>query len=139
MRFFIWPVWSVVFLASQIVQVYGQDIHHHPGESTLVDMFYSTWFRPDIPSSSCCNKKDCYVPEYIKHENGELYFLRREDRVWTFVPKEAIEQKRHDQDKVRESPDGRNHVCAVPPDGVPGNNPNFPKGQVFCFTYGIQG
>jgi hypothetical protein len=41
--------------------------HSHPSEDeALHEKFYSTWYMPDNPSKSCCNKQDCY-PTEIKY------------------------------------------------------------------------
>ena len=94
--------------------------HNHPSEHAEIhDKFYSTWMRPDMPNSSCCDKKDCY-PTEARRRNGNWYALRREDRQWILVPPAKIELN-------RDSPDGRNHLCAPPPVG--GDVP-------FCFIAG---
>ena len=39
----------------------AQDHHHQAGlETQLHEKFYSTWFMPDEPTKSCCDKADCY-------------------------------------------------------------------------------
>lgn len=98
--------------------------HHHPGESAVVDHFYSTWFQPDNPFASCCNRVDCYATE-IKFDRGTIYAKRREDGAWIRVPPEKIERN-------RDNPDGRNHVCMP----TPSQNP---AGHVFCFSLGGAG
>jgi hypothetical protein len=39
----------------------AQDQHrHHPAADVpLHEKFYSTWYMPDQPTKSCCNKADC--------------------------------------------------------------------------------
>jgi len=94
----------------------AQDAHrHHPvADIPLHEKFYSTWFSPDSP--------DCY-PTEITSRNGDVYERRREDGKWLRIP--ANEVERH-----RDNPDGRNHLCAPPP------NASYPVDPVFCFALG---
>jgi hypothetical protein len=48
-----------------------------PQAEALHEMFYSTWYMPDNPAKSCCNKADCY-PTEIKYVSGSIYARRRE-------------------------------------------------------------
>jgi len=103
----------------------AQEHHHPPQDVSLHEKFYTTWFMLAERLSSCCSMKDCY-PVQVRHENGQLYFLRREDQKWVLVPAEIIEQN---APQPRESPDGLSHVCAPPP--------GTSRGDIaFCFTYG---
>jgi hypothetical protein len=96
--------------------------HHHPAADVpLHEKFYSTWYMPDQPLKSCCNKADCY-PTEIKYVGTTLLARRREDGEWIVVPPQKIE--RH-----RDNPDGRNHVCMPPPN-------HSQAGSVFCFSLG---
>ena len=70
----------------------------------LHEKFYSTWFMPDEPDMSCCNKADCY-PTEIQMRGGKIYARRREDGAWLPVPAAKVEHN-------RSNPDGRNHLCA---------------------------
>jgi hypothetical protein len=92
---------------------------HRHGNEVLPDAvgrFYESWKMPYLPTSSCCNKADCYpVEAHMAH--GIWYFRHRESGDWVPVPDKAIELN-------RDSPDSRNHVCASP-----GKN-------VFCFKSG---
>jgi hypothetical protein len=97
--------------------------HHPPQDAELHERFYSTWYMPDNPSRSCCNKADCY-PTEIKMVGGSVYARRREDGKYILVPAQKIEQN-------RDNPDGRNHICAPPPTAV-----QYPPDTVFCFTLG---
>lgn len=101
--------------------------HHPPQDMPLHEKFYSTWYMPDQPTKSCCSKADCY-PTDIEYRNGEIYARRREDNKFIHVPKRRIEQTYR---QPRESPDGRNHICAPPP-----NATHYPPDTVFCFTLG---
>jgi hypothetical protein len=101
------------------------EIHHHEGATAVVDRFYSTWFKPDKPTESCCNKVDFY-PTQVKFEHGQWHALRREDQAWLPIPPEKIEQN-------RDSPDGRSHVCAPSPKS------SYPPLTVFCFVLGVGG
>lgn len=85
----------------------AQEHNHPPQDVELHEKFYSTWMRPDQPNLSCCDKQDCYPAEAHWH-NGQWHAKRREDGKWIRVPPEKVEQ-------VRDSPDGRNHVCMPRP------------------------
>jgi len=96
--------------------------HHPAADMPLHEKFYSTWYMPDNPMRSCCNKADCY-PTEITYRDGDVYARRREDGKWIRVPANKVENNRN-------NPDGRNHLCAPPP------NPSYPDGTVFCFALG---
>lgn len=95
---------------------------HPPDHQTLHEKFYSTWYMPDNPARSCCNKADCY-PTEARFHNGHWQGKRREDGKWLFIPEAKIERN-------RDNPDGRNHMCAPPPMAP------HPADTVFCFTLG---
>src|SRR3954466_1515301 len=94
---------AILFIASSAVAQH----RHPPQDVALHEKFYSTWYMPDNPTKSCCNKADCY-PTEVSYRNGEIYALRREDRKWLRVPPEKVEHN-------RDNPDGRNHMGAPPP------------------------
>lgn len=97
--------------------------HSHPSEhAELHHEFYSTWYMPDNPTKSCCNKADCY-PTEIRIIGGRIEAKRREDGAWLVIPERKIE--RH-----RDNPDGRNHLCAPAPSTA------YPPHTVFCFALG---
>jgi hypothetical protein len=99
--------------------------HHHPAglETQLHEKFYSTWFMPDEPTKSCCNKADCY-PTEVKFQEGQWHARRREDGLYIPIPWKKVERK-------RDNPDGRNHVCMPPP-----ASRHHPPNTVFCFLPG---
>jgi hypothetical protein len=100
----------------------GQAERHHPPQDQLLhERFYSTWHMPDNPALSCCNNADCY-PTDVKFESGRIYARRREDGKYILIPPEKLERR-------RDNPDGRNHLCAPPPNG---SNVD----RVFCFSLG---
>ena len=103
------------------VAAQAQDHYHPPQDVQLHEKFYSTWFLPDQPTKSCCNKQDCY-PTETKYVGISVFARRREDGEWIIVPPQKIERN-------RDNPDGRNHVCMPPPD-----DPQ--AGSVFCFSLG---
>jgi hypothetical protein len=112
-----------------VTQVLAQDgqgqagLHHHPLQDQLLhEKFYSTWHMPDHPWISCCNDADCY-PTEIKYVDGSIYAKRREDGKYIPVPAEKVERN-------ADNPDGRNHLCAPPP------NVLHPADTVFCFALG---
>jgi hypothetical protein len=100
---------------------HAQEHHHPPQDVQLHEKFYSTWYRPDQPTKSCCNKQDCY-PTEIKYVGKGLFARPREDGEWIVVPPQKIERN-------RDNPDGRNHVCMPPPN-------HSQAGSVFCFSLG---
>jgi hypothetical protein len=96
---------------------------HHPSQDQpLHEKFYSNWHMPDNPSLSCCSNADCY-PTDIKYVDGKLYAKRREDGKYIFVPPQKVERN-------RDNPDGRNHLCAPPP------NISNTSDTVYCFALG---
>lgn len=94
----------------------AQETHHHAGMSPAVDEFYSTWYRPDHPDQSCCNKLDCY-PTAARMVNGHWEAQQRITGNWISVPPAVVEYN-------REAPDPQAHVCMQPA----AENPT-----VFCF------
>ena len=119
------PVAAFVLAITALV-VHGNSIaqerHHPPQDMELHEKFYSTWYMPDQPSKSCCNKADCY-PTQVKYQDGQWWALRREDQRYIPVPWQKVEINRN-------NPDGRNHLCAPPPSSH--HAPN----TVFCFALG---
>jgi hypothetical protein len=95
---------------------------HPPQDEALHEKFYSTWYMPDNPARSCCNNADCY-PTEIKYVGGNIYARRREDGQYILIPPQKVERN-------RDNPDGRNHLCAPPP------NSYHPADNVFCFSLG---
>jgi hypothetical protein len=77
---------------------------------------------PDNPAKSCCNQADCY-PTEIKYVGSSIYARRREDGKYILIPPWKVERN-------RDNPDGRNHLCAPPPNGY------HPDDTVFCFSLG---
>jgi hypothetical protein len=111
----------IVYILSSVIcpltPVEAQDVHHHPGMSAAVDAFYSTWFMPDQPGKSCCNKVDC-APAVIERRGGQLYARKIGHWKWIEIPATKIETR-------RDSPDGQSHVCAPADDH-----------EVYCFVLG---
>lgn len=102
----------------------AQEQHTHPAaDMPIHEKFYSTWYMPDEPSKSCCNKADCY-PTEVKFKDGQWWALRREDQKYIPVPKHKVEMN-------RDNPDGRNHLCAPSPKATA-----YPPDTVFCFSLG---
>jgi hypothetical protein len=114
---------ALVVLAPTFALAQSQEHRHHPASDIpLHEKFYSTWYMPDNPSKSCCNKADCY-PTEITYRNGDIFARRREDGKWLRIPASKVEHR-------RDNPDGRNHMCAPPP------NASYPDDTVFCFALG---
>ena len=121
MRLLLRLVRIVFWLAFLIGAAAAQERHHPQQDMALHEKFYSTWYMPDDPSKSCCNKADCY-PTEVRMKGGQVYARRREDGQWLLIPPAKIETR-------RDNPDGRNHLCAPPP--------NFSEDRrVFCFALG---
>lgn len=102
--------------------------HQHPTETLTGDVakFYSTWNRPDNPNLSCCNRADCYATQ-MRTSGGRIQAKRREDGKWLNIPATKIETG-------RDSPDGRNHLCAPPPE-----REHVYRDGVICFIAGAGG
>jgi hypothetical protein len=113
---------AALLLAFPLRKALAQEHRHPPQDQPLHERFYSTWYMPDNPSRSCCNKADCY-PTEVKFQHGQWYALRREDRKYIPVPWQKVELN-------RDNPDGRNHLCAPPPTA------SYPRDTVFCFALG---
>ena len=96
---------------------------HPPQDGPLHEKFYATWFMPDQPAKSCCNKADCYPTEIKMTEDGQILARRREDGKFIRIPPSKVERN-------RDNPDGRNHLCAPPPSA------SYPPETVFCFALG---
>lgn len=101
---------------------HAQEHQHPPQDVPLHEKFYSGWMMPDEPWRSCCSKRDCY-PTESRWQNGHWWALRREDSKWLQVPDAKVEI-------MRDSPDGRSHVCAPPPSDY------HTTISVFCFKPG---
>ena len=114
---------AVIILGHVLSKALAQEHRHPPSDEPLHEKFYSTWFMPDNPARSCCNKADCY-PTEIKIEGNRIFARRREDGRWLFIPSPKVERN-------RDNPDGRNHLCAPPPT-IAGRPPD----TVFCFALG---
>ena len=118
MRVLLFLLWLMLPAVAQE----GPTHSHPPQDASIHEQFYSTWYMPDNPSRSCCDKRDCY-PTEIRYVGNRIEARRREDGAWLVIPENKIE--RH-----RDNPDGRNHLCAPPPDT------HFEPGTVFCFILG---
>lgn len=117
---------ALIALLFRPIFLSGQELHHHEGMSAEVDKFYSYWLQPNkgLPRHfGCCNRIDCYPTEAKLDDTGHWWFLHRESMRWLPVPDDKVE---HLQLDPKESPDGRNHVCASK------------LGNVYCFVVGSQ-
>ena len=103
----------------------AQEHRVHPAaDLPLHEKFYSSWYMPDQPTRSCCNKADCY-PTEVRVQGNMIFARRREDGKWLLIPSNKV--GRH-----RDNPDGRNHICAPPPAPSALNEPD----TVYCFALG---
>jgi hypothetical protein len=112
----------IALLASAPPGVAQEHRVHPAADLPLHEKFYSTWYMPDEPTKSCCNKADCY-PTVVKYQDGQWWAMRREDQKYIPIPWKKVETNRN-------NPDGRNHLCAPPPSSH--HAPN----TVFCFALG---
>src|SRR5947199_5801165 len=115
---------TAIIAASLILVLRGQAVAqehrvHPAADLPLHEKFYSTWFMPDEPTKSCCNKADCYPTEAV-FKDGQWFARRRDDGKYIPVPWQKVERN-------RDSPDGRNHVCMPPPTAT-----SYPPNTVFC-------
>ena len=113
---------AAIILAQVFSKALAQEHSHPPQDEAIHDKFYSTWFMPDNPAKSCCNKADCY-PTEMKYVDGTVYARRREDGKFLAIPAQKVERN-------RDNPDGRSHLCAPPPESL------YPPDTVFCFSLG---
>ena len=116
-------IFAMVAVLALLLSPAAAQHHHPPQDADLHERFYSTWYMPDNPIRSCCNKADCY-PTEIKVVGSSIYARRREDGKYILVPAHKVEQN-------RDNPDGRNHICAPPPGAI-----SYPPDTVFCFSLG---
>lgn len=104
------------------VPVQAEDHQHkHPNATYFgaTAKFYETWMRPDMPTSSCCNKQDCDAVEQVRQHNGQWEAKPQGSNAWISIPPEKVELN-------RDSPDGRSHLCRA-------------GSTVFCFIAGAGG
>jgi hypothetical protein len=117
------PCFLLLFIIAFSQTGNAQEHRTHPiSDLPLHERFYSTWYMPDQPTRSCCNKADCY-PTEVRVVGDIIYARRREDGKWLRIPPQKVEHK-------RDNPDGRNHLCAPPP-----TRSSLPD-TVFCFALG---
>jgi hypothetical protein len=113
-------------LIALVVPAKAQEHRAHPAaDLPLHEKFYSSWYMPDQPTKSCCNKADCY-PTEVRMQGDMIFARRREDGKWLLVPSHKVE--RH-----RDNPDGRNHICAPPP---PPPTASPAQDTIYCFALG---
>jgi len=116
---------ALIALLALTTAALAQERHHPAADIPIHEKFYSTWYMPDEPTKSCCNKMDCY-PTEIRFVGGSIFAKRREDGRWLKIPANKVERN-------RDNPDGRNHLCAPMPSQA------YPDDTVFCFALGTGG
>lgn len=105
----------VVLVIFGCAVAFAIDGHTHEGPT---GQFYKSWMMPDNRKVSCCHDQDC-KPAEAKFENGRWIARHAgEGGAFTPVPQSKIEQE-------RDSPDGRNHLCA--------RRDGFGGITIFCF------
>ena len=114
------PILAILAALFWISTALAQE-HHHPNATYFgaTAQFYETWMRPDMPTSSCCNRNDCAPVSEVKRVLGRWKARRASDGVWLDIPPEKVEER-------RDSPDGGSHLCSV-------------GGTVLCFIAGTGG
>jgi hypothetical protein len=127
-KVFICPIAALfLIVGAGVLAIHASAQEHHAGHPVadlpIHEKFYSTWFMPDDPTKSCCNKADCYPTEAI-FKDGQWFARRREDGKYIPVPWKKVERN-------RDNPDGRSHVCMPPPTAK-----GYPPHTVFCFSIG---
>jgi hypothetical protein len=115
---------AIAFFITIAIGAASAQEHRHPTQDAQLHYrFYSNWMMPDNPKKSCCSLADCY-PTEARFEDGQWFARRREDGKFLRIPALKVEQN-------RDSPDGRNHLCAPPPHAV-----HLHADTVFCFKPG---
>src|SRR5688572_23330780 len=94
---------AVPLLPLAAARLAAQEHRHPPQHAEIHDKFYSNWMRPDMPTVSCCDQRDC-APAEARMQNGQWVARKYGETVWHRVPPEKVEIN-------RSSPDGRNHLC----------------------------
>ena len=69
---------AAIILAQVFSKAMAQEHRHPPQDEAIHEKFYSTWFMPDNPARSCCNKADCY-PTEVKIEGEDLLIMKESD------------------------------------------------------------
>lgn len=123
LRAWIIPILAALTLVLTGVYAKAAELHDHTHEGP-VGRFYQSWMMPDNRAVSCCHDQDC-APAEAKMENGR-WFARHMGTAGDFTP---IPRSKIEQD--RDSPDGRNHLCA--------RRDGFGSLTVFCFLPAIGG
>lgn len=101
--------WPLIVVGLVLIATPVRAQHQHPAQDVEIHKrFYNSWMMPDDRTRSCCHERDCY-PTEARQIGGRWEARRREDGQWLVVPPEKIEQD-------RDNPDGRNHLCAPPPE-----------------------
>jgi hypothetical protein len=98
------------------VRAKGAEGHTHEG---AVGRFYQSWFMPDAPHVSCCHDEDC-APAASRFVDGHWEARWKDEDDWTPIPAGKVEV-------VRETPDGRSHMCG---------RRYLGSVMVFCFVRG---
>jgi hypothetical protein len=88
--------------AALFASVKGARSEPHSHDTTH-GRFYQTWRMPDAPQASCCDNQDC-APAASKYEGGKWWARWSDTDEWQPVPAGKV-------DEVRETPDGRSHMC----------------------------
>jgi hypothetical protein len=83
-----------VVLIASLGPAKAQDHRAHPvADLPLHEKFYSSWYMPDQPTKSCCNKADCY-PTEVRVQGDTIFARRREDGKWLLIPSHKVERHR---------------------------------------------
>ena len=84
-----------LMVASHALATLARAQEHHAGhpaaDMPIHEKFYSTWFMPDEPTKSCCNKADCY-PTEATFKDGQWFARRREDGKYIPIPWQKVER-----------------------------------------------
>jgi hypothetical protein len=99
-----WPL----IVAGLILIAVPARAQHPEHDVEIHKQFYNSWMMPKDRTRSCCHERDCY-PTEARKIGGRWEAKRREDGQWLVVPDDTIELD-------RDNPDGRNHLCAPPPE-----------------------
>lgn len=109
-----WIVLAMIALSGGSLAAPGHEHHSAAGK------FYQTWMQPDHPWVSCCHDEDCAAAA-AKFEDGHWLARWTDADEWVQIPDEKVE-------RLRDTPDGRAHMC--------GRRSGFGNFNVYCFVTG---
>ena len=80
-----YPIAFLVLIALAVPATAQEHRDHPAADIPLHEKLYSSWYMPDQPTRSCCNKVDCY-PTEVRVRGNMIFARRREDGKWLLIP-----------------------------------------------------